>query len=283
MAIYETLSAQTRTIRSNSRSSRIGAFRVRPIRSMFKMRTAPDRSEAVAAEAFRASVRRARLRPVCSAITKIKSLVSKLFRCINPAQKESMNSAGDTIATYCMQTGSQYYTMARFAMHAQCVPVCGNLFHHAVEMLLKGGLARKRPLSDLKDNMGHNLKVLWREFKLEFPDRTLRRHDKTISSLNKFEDIRYPDPIKVPSTGVSADWSGPAGTMTTYGGLQRASHPISLNFRVRSCHLGTHMLPRDAVCCSLSRTLGETRAALGEHLRPQQIVPPYLKCADVCS
>ena len=24
--------------------------------------------------------------------------------------------------------GSQYYTMARFAMHAQCIPVCGNLF-----------------------------------------------------------------------------------------------------------------------------------------------------------
>lgn len=153
-------------------------------------------------------------------ITKIKSLVLKLFRCINPAQKESMNSAGDTIATYFMQTGSQYYTMARFAMHAQCIPVCGNLFHHALEMLLKGGLARKRPLSDLKDNMGHNLKVLWREFKLEFPDRTLRRHDKTISSLNKFEDIRYPDPIKVPSMGVSAEWSGPAGTMTTYGGLR---------------------------------------------------------------
>ena len=40
-----------------------------------------------------------------------------------------------------METGSQYYTTARFAMHAQCMPVCGNLFHHAVEMLLKGGLA----------------------------------------------------------------------------------------------------------------------------------------------
>jgi hypothetical protein len=42
-----------------------------------------------------------------------------------------------------METGSQYYTTARFAMHAQCMPVCGNLFHHAVEMLLKGGLAQK--------------------------------------------------------------------------------------------------------------------------------------------
>jgi len=37
----------------------------------------------------------------------------------------------------------QYYAAARFAVHAGCIPVCGNLFHHAVEMLLKGGLAKK--------------------------------------------------------------------------------------------------------------------------------------------
>jgi hypothetical protein len=37
----------------------------------------------------------------------------------------------------------QYYVAARFLVHAQCIPVCGNLFHHAVEMLLKGGLAKK--------------------------------------------------------------------------------------------------------------------------------------------
>ncbi len=141
-------------------------------------------------------------------------------------QKKSTKPAGDIIAMFFVQTGSQYYTMARFAMHAQCVPVCGNLFHHAVEMLLKGGLARKRPLSDLKDNMGHKLKVLWREFKAEFPDATLKRHDKTISSLDKFEDIRYPNPIKVPSMGVSAEWSGPAGTIKTYGGLKTKQYAI---------------------------------------------------------
>ena len=50
-------------------------------------------------------------------------------------------------------------------MHAQCMPVCGNLFHHTVEMILKGGLARKRKLSDLKD-MGHKLKVLWQAYRL---------------------------------------------------------------------------------------------------------------------
>ena len=40
-------------------------------------------------------------------------------------------------------------------MYAQRAPVCGNLFHHAVEMFLKGGLGLKRPLSELQD-MGTN-------------------------------------------------------------------------------------------------------------------------------
>src|SRR5262249_13702975 len=87
----------------------------------------------------------------------------------------------------------QYYGAARFAVHAGCIPVCGNLFHHAVEMLLKGGLAKKRKLSlsELKKR-GHKLKVLWREYKLDFPDPALKRHDKAISLLDKFEAIRYP-------------------------------------------------------------------------------------------
>ena len=65
-------------------------------------------------------------------------------------------------------------------MHAQLMPVCGNLFHHAVEMSLKSGLTKKRKLSELKD-MLHNLKVIWRAFKEEFPDATLKKHNQTIS------------------------------------------------------------------------------------------------------
>jgi hypothetical protein len=60
--------------------------------------------------------------------------------------------------------------------------------------------------------MGHNLKVLWRAYKAAFPDSTLKRHDKTISGLNKFEDIRY--------NGVIAAWSGPPGEVTAYGGIK---------------------------------------------------------------
>src|SRR5438876_786309 len=73
------------------------------------------------------------------------------------------------------QLACQYYATARFAMYAQRMPVCGNLFHHAVEMALKGGLARKRDVSELR-YMGHRLKALWREFKKEHPGLGLERH-----------------------------------------------------------------------------------------------------------
>lgn len=116
-----------------------------------------------------------------------------------------------------MGNACQYYATARFAMHAQLAPVVGNLFHHAVEMALKGGLARKRELLELKD-MGHNLKALWRAFKVDFPFPGLERHDKTISSLNKYEDIRYPGTEG--SIGINVTWSGDPGTVTTFGGLR---------------------------------------------------------------
>jgi hypothetical protein len=116
-----------------------------------------------------------------------------------------------------MQNGCQYYATARFAMHAQCMPVCGNLFHHAVEMMLKAGLARKRKLAELKD-MKHRLKVLWRAFKADFPDHALTRHDKTISSLDKFEAIRYPDVTF--AIGMTGQWWGPAAEVKTYGEMK---------------------------------------------------------------
>jgi hypothetical protein len=130
-----------------------------------------------------------------------------------------MTTAADRHAQLFVGNACQYYAAARFAMHAQCMPVCGNLFHHAVEMLLKAGLARKRELSELKD-MGHKLKVLWRAFKADFPDPALKRHDKTISSLDKFEDIRYPDAIMKHGMGASAQWHGPPAKITMRGGLK---------------------------------------------------------------
>jgi hypothetical protein len=123
------------------------------------------------------------------------------------------------VDTLFMQSACDYYVAARFAMYAQSISLVGILFHHAIERFLKAGLAQKRKLSDLKD-MGHDLKKLWRSFKADFPEPALKRHDKTISCVNKFEAIRYVDGITKYGMGATAQWCGPAGEVKTFGGLK---------------------------------------------------------------
>ena len=49
-----------------------------------------------------------------------------------------------------MKLGVQYYVAARSAVMAKLLPVCGNLYHHSLEMFLKAGLSRHITLDDLK-------------------------------------------------------------------------------------------------------------------------------------
>jgi len=133
--------------------------------------------------------------------------------------KDMTNSNDDLNADLFVKSGCEYYTTARFAMHAQRSLICGNLFHHAVEMLLKGGLAKNgKGLPELA-RMGHSLKKLWRTYKADHPDVDLERHNKTINRLDKYEDIRYPNPA-LHSIGVSLQWSGEPAEVKTYGGLR---------------------------------------------------------------
>ena len=88
----------------------------------------------------------------------------------------------------------QYYAAGRFAALSHCVPVAGNLLHHAVEMFLKGALVTRMSLPELK-KINHNLKVLWNTFRQIYPDPALAALDSSISELEKFEHLRYPDAV----------------------------------------------------------------------------------------
>ena len=123
-----------------------------------------------------------------------------------------MTTDPDRAAILFVQSAYQYYATARWAAHANCLPVCGNLFHHAVEMFLKGGLARNCSLDDLS-KMKHDLKKLWAAFKTDFSSLPLTQHDRTISRLNKFEKIRYPDAIIKSGMQVTVQWSGSVAEM----------------------------------------------------------------------
>jgi hypothetical protein len=89
--------------------------------------------------------------------------------------------------------GVQYYLAGRWAAFAQLNPVFGNLFHHAIEMFIKGSLARLDTAA-LK-RLGHQLVNIWAASKNTVSDPTLDRFDSTIAELNRYEYIRYPERV----------------------------------------------------------------------------------------
>jgi hypothetical protein len=92
-----------------------------------------------------------------------------------------------------LRTAIQYYISGRSATCAFSMPVAGNLFHHAVEMLLKFVLIQNSYSADqLKNKFGHDLNRLWIEVKSILKDPALDKFDELISGLNEFEDLRYP-------------------------------------------------------------------------------------------
>ena len=89
---------------------------------------------------------------------------------------------------------THYYVSGRYAVLAALIPVAGNLLHHAIEMYLKGALSKALTLDQLK-SLSHNLPKLWAAFKADAGDPALNNFDPLMSSLNAFEELRYPDSI----------------------------------------------------------------------------------------
>lgn len=93
----------------------------------------------------------------------------------------------------CFTYGGQYYAAARYAAFAGFNPVVGNLFHHAIEMFLKGALSKSFSLDILRNSFKHSLSKLWDE--ITNSDPRLSRFDNLITGLDKYEEIRYPDKL----------------------------------------------------------------------------------------
>src|SRR4051794_8455400 len=79
---------------------------------------------------------------------------------------------------YFYQIALQYYATGRFAALTGLMPVCGNLIHHAVEMMLKGRLTHPLTLPQMAVNpYRHCLPRIWQTFKAQFPVENLTRFD----------------------------------------------------------------------------------------------------------
>jgi hypothetical protein len=113
----------------------------------------------------------------------------------------------------------QYLAAGRFAVASHFTPVSGNLLHHAIEMLLKGCLARVIGVPALpRGRTGHDLEELWSRFRQHHTDATLDRFDHLIEGLDRFEYIRYPEnliteggffSVGFPSGALNVQLSGP--------------------------------------------------------------------------
>ena len=86
------------------------------------------------------------------------------------------------------------YAVGRYAVFAGLNPTAGNLLHHAVELCLKGALAKKGKSTDYLKKLRHGLPRIWKEFKAQYPE-DLGSFDPIIRGLHRFEEIRYPDEI----------------------------------------------------------------------------------------
>lgn len=91
-----------------------------------------------------------------------------------------------------MELGCQYFAIARYCALISFGLIYATMFHHAVEMLIKGYLIKSCSSQNLK-KVGHNLSKLWSMLKSSTRIKTLTRYDKTINDLNKVELLRYPD------------------------------------------------------------------------------------------
>ena len=99
------------------------------------------------------------------------------------------------------------YITARSAALANLINVCGNLYHHAIEMLLKAVLSRRYSVDQLRSKkFRHNLPILWDRFKAEFSSIGLQDFDEPIRDLHRFEIIRYPDKLSEQGGLLFIEW-----------------------------------------------------------------------------
>jgi hypothetical protein len=96
--------------------------------------------------------------------------------------------------------GLQYYVAGRFATANRFTPVCANLLHHAVELLLKACLSHddsREIIEKYGDRRvyGHNILLLWAAFKKRQTALVPVEFDVIVAALHDFEDIRYPEEL----------------------------------------------------------------------------------------
>ncbi len=112
-------------------------------------------------------------------------------------KEQNEKSFKESFWQHALQYGLQYDIAGRFATANGFTPVCANLLHHGVELLMKARLARDDSVKTIREyghknkGYGHDIPRLWVEFKGRRGFAVPAEFDKIIEGLHAFEDIRY--------------------------------------------------------------------------------------------
>jgi hypothetical protein len=113
-----------------------------------------------------------------------------------PTQQQMDDSYRDNYWHNAVRTGSYYYIAGRFSVLARFMIVDANIFHHGAEMFMKAILSKADSVAQIKKYWTvyrHSLAKLWQEVKSRHPTIDFTSHDATVTSLDKFEELRYPE------------------------------------------------------------------------------------------
>src|SRR5260221_12629949 len=113
----------------------------------------------------------------------MKRLLCAALRFLGLCRKTQTSEDKDRLRFMYFDTGLHYHITARFAVIEQFNPLAANLFHHAIEMYLKGALCRTLD-EHQRRKLGHRLTKIWKRFKVTHPDPALDRFDQCISELD---------------------------------------------------------------------------------------------------
>ena len=91
-----------------------------------------------------------------------------------------------------IRMATEYYASGRVAVASGMLTMCGNLFHHAFELIMKAALMRKIDVNAADPLYKHDLPRLWNDLKKHYSVNDIRFN--TIAEvIHKFENLRYPD------------------------------------------------------------------------------------------
>lgn len=124
-----------------------------------------------------------------------------------------------TLQQYYVTSALEYHITGRYAAFSGLSNVCGILFHHAMEMYLKGYLCLRLDEKQLT-TLGHSLHKSWNNFKKDFSESGLQRFDETIRALDQHETLRYPE------------WVAPTGAMTVIINISKPKDPQFSNSKL---------------------------------------------------